>query len=183
MNIFAVDHDPSVAAASLVDKHVVKMILETAQLLCTAHRMLDGRAFTGYTKSGRRIKRWEMPDPQDDMLLYSATHINHPSAVWARQTSGNYEWLYRHFQALCMEYNHRYGKYHKCQHMLWDHLGMTPRNIPQGPLQPFSVAMADQYIVSLDPVENYRNYYKKGKTHLHKWTKREVPVWMTCDCI
>lgn len=183
MNIFALDHDPSVAAQMQVDKHVVKMILETAQLLCTAHRMLDGKQILGKTKTGRNVKRWEMPDAQDDMLLYTATHINHPSAVWCRQTSGNYEWLYRHFQGLCLEYNYRYGKYHKTMGLLWDHLSMTPRNIPQGPLQPFAVAMDPKYIVSTDPVVNYRNYYKQGKTHLHKWTKREIPVWMSCNCI
>lgn len=183
MNIFALDQDPKVAAEMQVDRHVVKMILETAQLLCTAHRILDGKPFAGKTKTGRNVKRWEMPDAQDDMRLYSATHINHPSAVWCRQTSGNYEWLYRHFQALCLEYNHRYGKYHKCQGLLWDRLSVCPYNIPRGELQPFSVAMAEQYVVSKDPVVNYRNYYKKGKTHLHKWTNREVPLWMTCECV
>lgn len=178
MNIFALDHDPVLAAHMQVDRHVVKMILETAQLLCTAHRVLDGREYTDKTKTGRNVKRWRLDDPISDMRLYSATHINHPSAVWCRQTSGNYEWLYRHFQGLCMEYNFRYGKYHKCQSLLWDELSLLPREIPHGKLQPFSVAMAPEYIVSTDAVENYRNYYKQGKAHLHKWTKRNPPEWM-----
>jgi hypothetical protein len=177
MNIFAVDHCPDISAMSLVDKHVVKMILESAQLLCTAHRMLDGTPYIDKTKTGRNVKRWRLSDPQDDMLLYSATHINHPSAVWCRQTTGNYDWLYRHFQALCMEYNYRYGKYHKCMEM-WDHLSMRPRNLTDGPLQPFAVAMDKQYIISQDPVENYRNYYRVGKAKLHKWTKRGAPTWI-----
>jgi hypothetical protein len=177
MNIFAIDSDPGQAAVWMVDKHVVKMILESAQLLCTAHRMLDGVQYIDKTKTGRNVKRWRLADPQDDMLLYSATHINHPSAVWCRETRGNYEWLYRHFQALCLEYTHRYGKYHKCMNM-WDHLNMTPRNINQGNLQEFSVAMDKQYIVSTDPIENYRNYYKIGKARMHKWTKRNPPPWL-----
>jgi len=178
VNIFAIDSDPYQAAEWMVDKHVVKMILESSQLLCTAHRLLDGVQYVDKTKTGRNVKRWRLADPQDDMILYSATHINHPSAVWCRETSGNYEWLYRHFQALCLEYTHRYGKYHKCQGMLWDHLSMTPRNIKQAPLQPFAVAMDKQYIVSTDPIVNYRNYYKIGKARMHKWTKREAPPWL-----
>jgi len=177
MNIFAVDNDPRIAATNLVDKHVVKMILETAQLLCTAHRVLDGTHYTGKTKNGRNIKRWRMEDPQDDMRLYQATHVNHPSAAWARACGGNYQWLYHHFQSLLLEYNHRYGKYHKCMD-LWDHLSLSPRNIPKGHVQEFAVAMPDEYKVSGDPVQSYRNYYKHGKAHLHKWTNREMPEWM-----
>ena len=157
---------------------MVKMILETAQLLSTAHRILDGTEYTDKTASGRNIKRWRMADHQDDMRLYSATHVNHPSAVWARATSGNYEWLYRHFQGLCLEYTHRYGKYHKCMSLLWDDLSMTPRNIVQAPMTPFAVAMPDEYKVENDPVESYRNYYRIGKKSLHKWTNRGVPAWI-----
>jgi hypothetical protein len=176
VNIFAVDNDPVQAAQWLVDKHIVKMILESCQLLSTAHRLLDGTQYIDKTKTGRNVKRWRLPDERET-VLYSVTHINHPSAVWCRETTSNYEWLYQHFQALCMEYNHRYGKYHKCMNM-WDHLSMRPRNMTDGPLQPFSVAMDKQYIVSTDPIENYRNYYKIGKARMHKWTKREKPIWI-----
>jgi hypothetical protein len=177
MNIFAIDSDPYQAAEWMVDKHVVKMILESAQLLSTAHRVIDGTPYTDKTKTGRNVKRWRLADPQADKVLYSATHVNHPSAVWCRETSGNYKWLYRHFQGLCTEYTHRYGKYHKCMDM-WSHLSMYPRYIKLGDLQPFSVAMDKQYIVSTDPIENYRNYYKIGKARMHKWTKREMPAWI-----
>jgi hypothetical protein len=176
MNIFSVDSDPYQAAEWLVDRHVIKMILESVQLLSTAHRVLDGTEYIGQSKSGRKAKRWLLPDDREH-ILYGATHVSHPSAVWCRETSGNYEWLYRHFQALCLEYNHRYGKWHKCMDM-WDHLSMTPRNIKQGDLQEFSVAMDKQYIVSTDPIENYRNYYKIGKARMHKWTKRNPPPWL-----
>ena len=84
MNIFYVDPDPGTAAQCLVDKHVVKMILESAQLLSTAHRLLDGIEFEGKSKSGRKARRWLLPDSRD-YTMYAATHINHPSAVWCRQ--------------------------------------------------------------------------------------------------
>ena len=80
MNIFYIDKDPVQAAEWMVDKHVVKMILESAQLLCTAHRFLDGTEYVDAT-SGRRIKRWMLSDARES-VLYSATHINHPSAIW-----------------------------------------------------------------------------------------------------
>jgi len=102
LNIFFVDSDPVVAAQSLVDKHVVKMILESAQLLSTAHRLLDGEEFEGKTKTGRKAKRWKLHDAREN-VIYSATHINHPSAVWCRQSVENYNWLVDHFFALMLE--------------------------------------------------------------------------------
>lgn len=175
MNIFAVDNDPVQAAHCLVDKHVVKMILESAQLLSTAHRVLDGHEYVGKSKSGRNVKRWTLYDDRDGHL-YSATHVNHPSAVWCRQTTGNYEWLYAHFNALLTEYMYRYGKIHKCYYM-WYYLSPPPANLPKGDLQRFAVAMPEEYKVA-DPVESYRNYYRVAKERMHKWTKREKPAWI-----
>ena len=171
MNIFAVDADPKVAAQDLVDSHVVKMILESAQLLSTAHRVLDGVPyFVGKTK------KWKLPDDRDS-VLYSATHVNHPSAVWVRQCTGNYKWLVLHYRALLAEYTNRYGKHHKCEALIVP-LSTYPDNLPIGDRQPFAIAMDKMYIISEDAVENYRNYYRNGKTHLHKWTKRNPPTWV-----
>jgi hypothetical protein len=78
----------------MVDRHVVKMILETAQLLSTAHRLLDGTESID-TSSGRKKRVYTLPDERD-AVLYSATHANHPSAVWARQSVENYNWLVDH---------------------------------------------------------------------------------------
>ena len=155
---------------------MVKMILETAQLLSTAHRLLDGEQYIDKTKTGRNVKRWRLPDGRED-VLYSATHINHPSAVWCRATIYNYSWLYQHFVALLNEYTYRYGKVHNCEAMSqW--LVYPPKNIKVDDLQPFSVAMDKQYIVSTDPIENYRNYYKIGKARMHSWKKRNPPPWI-----
>ncbi len=91
------------------------MILEYSQLLSTAHRVLDGQQYVD-DSSGRRIKRWKLNNSfAGDSLLYKATHINHPSAIWARESKANYQWLAYLLVELCKEYTHRYGKVHKCE--------------------------------------------------------------------
>lgn len=154
----------------------MKMILETAQLLSTAHRILDGTEYVGSSKSGRKAKRWLLPDIREH-FLYSATHINHPSAVWARYSNNNYNWLYCHFMALLEEYTYRYGKIHKCQAMC-EYLKNPPRNIAVGYKTQVTPAMPEQYKVGEDSVASYRKYYREAKKDLHKWTKRPTPEWI-----
>ena len=108
MNIFYLDHDVYNCAEMHNDKHVVKMILEYAQLLSTAHRFLDGTVSSGLSKTGRKQTRYVLSDHREH-VLYGATHINHPSAVWVRQSYDNYIWLSNMLIALCEEYTHRYG--------------------------------------------------------------------------
>lgn len=183
MNIFYVDKDPVISAQSLVDKHIVKMVLESCQLLSTAHRILDGTEYVErkYVQGSlparyRNVKRWRLPDEREQ-ILYSATHINHPSAVWCRDTIYNYDWLYQHFVALLNEYTYRYGKVHKCDAMSqW--LVYPPKNIKIAELTPVTPAMPDEYKVPGNSVESYRNYYRIAKERMHKWTKREKPVWI-----
>lgn len=177
VNIFYLSTDAKQAAQWMVDKHVVKMVLETAQLLSTAHRMLDGRMVSGKTKTGRNAKRFVLDDGRDQ-LIYQATHMNHPSAVWTRTSVENYLWLVEHFYALNEEYSHRYGgKVHKCFDLAYS-LQSPPQNLRDYDMTPMPCAMDKQYIVSDDPVTNYRNYYKVGKAALHKWTNRQAPEWI-----
>jgi hypothetical protein len=176
MNIFYIDYDPVACAEQMVDKHVVKMILETAQLLSTAHRVIDGEEYEGKSASGRKAKRWSLPDNRE-LVLYQATHVNHPSAVWCRQSNNNYNWLYCHFEGLLKEYTYRYGKTHKCA-VARDVFAYPPHNIPCSWLTPVTPAMPEEYLVKGDPVASYRNYYRVGKKHLHKWTKRQPPEWL-----
>lgn len=176
MNIFYIDTNPIEAASQMVDKHVVKMILETTQLLSTAHRLVDGTEYVGQTKTGRKAKRWVLPDARED-ILYSATHVNHPSAVWCRTSVANYKWLYEHLKALHYEYTYRYDKVHACN-VLMDTLQHTPKNMTRQEWTPMPSCMAPEYIVSDDPLTNYRNYYKIGKSRMHKWTKRPAPEWI-----
>lgn len=172
MNIFAVDRDPVIAAQSLVDRHVVKMVIESAQILSTVHRVIDGVLVVG----PKVRKHWELPDIRD-AWLYKSTHVNHPCTIWARERSENYRWLFDHYHALGEEYTHRYGKVHKSMHLVpW--LAYPPKNVPYGGPTEFPNAMPKELIISVDSVENYRNYYKIGKAHLHKWTNRAVPTWI-----
>lgn len=182
MNIFYIDHDPVQAARWMVDKHVVKMILESAQLLSTAHRYLDGEQVEGIrvnldTGKARKVKAWVLYDARDP-VLYAATHINHPSAVWCRQSVENYNWLVEHFFALMYEYTYRYGKEHKCYGDLSYMLQSPPNNLKEYDWTPMPSAMADEYKISEDPLTNYRNYYKLGKVNMHSWKNRQPPEWI-----
>jgi len=177
VNIFYVSPDPVQAAQWMVDKHVVKMILESAQLLSTAHRVLDGREVVGKSKTGRNAKRWILDDARDT-VLYQATHINHPSAVWARKSVENYNWLAGHLFALGEEYTYRYGKTHKCFGELSYQLQSPPKNLTNYDMTTMPSAMAPEYVVSEDPIVNYRNYYKIGKARMHSWKNRQPPEWI-----
>ena len=108
MNIFCLHEDPKIAAQMSCDKHVVKMILESAQLLSTCHRVQDGTEYYDKTKNGRKIKRWLHPNSNYEKLLYKAGWIRHPSTEWLFESAYNYLWLYKHFIALNEEFKRRY---------------------------------------------------------------------------
>jgi hypothetical protein len=177
VNIFFVHKDPIEAAISLVDSHVVKMILESCQLLSTAHRILDGVPVKDKTKTGRNVTRYQLSDNRND-VLYQATHINHPSSVWVRKSNNNYNWLHAHLMGLLNEYTYRYGKIHKCMDIAVA-LYSLPNNIPVAHFTPPTPAMKPEFLIDKDSLKSYRNYYIKGKSHLHRWTKRHPPNWMT----
>lgn len=178
MNIFVVDRNPRQAAADLCNKHVVKMIVETAQMLSTAHRVLDGTESIRLSKIGRKIKHWQHPDVEWDERLCLATMVNHPCTKWAMQSSENYEWLFDHGTGLLNQYTRRYGKVHSMYNLYGDLLFFTPKNIEQGSLTPFAQAMPDQYR-NEDPVTAYRNYYIGEKRRFAKWQNALTPVWWT----
>lgn len=175
MNIFILSEDPRQAAIDQCDKHVVKMIVESAQMLSTAHRLLDGEQYID-DSSGRRIKRWR--HPKWDAELYKASHINHPCNVWVRESNLNYEWLYCHFLCLSREYTHRYDKVHETDRKLRNILGKHPRNIPNAGYTKYALAMPDEFKTD-NVVESYRKYYKsKQNVFKMKWTNRDLPWWM-----
>jgi hypothetical protein len=178
MNIFYLHNDPKICAEMHNNSHCVKMILETAQLLSTAHRLLDGnRKVIGVLASGK--EKWVMKfDDARDELFYATTHMNHPSAIWCRQNNENYLWLACLLKELCAEYTFRYGKLHKCQVIgLVDALQTAPKNIPIGEFSEPTPAMPDIYKVVNDSITSYRNYYNGAKTHLAKWKNRSIPEW------
>ena len=178
MNIFYLHKDQQECAKLHTDKHVVKMILEYAQLLSTAHRMLDGVEAKELTLAGRRITRWKLESSLDS-VLYKSTHANHPSAVWTRASKQNYLWLANMLVELCKEYTHRYGKTHKVERdgLCFILLNNIPKNIPDVEFTEPTPAMPDQYKVSGNSIRSYINYYVGAKQHLASWKKREKPEW------
>ena len=145
MNIFYLSTDPEKAAKYMYNKHVVKMILESAQLLCTAHIISDG---------------------ENANVPYKVTHKNHPSAIWARESVANYQWLYNHMMALGEEYTRRYGKKHltilKCSGVL----SKAPANVTKSEFTEMPQCMPDQYKVPGNSVEAYWNYYEAEKVNV-----------------
>ena len=160
MNIFYLDKDPKLAAIYQYNKHVVKMILESAQMLCTAHHCY-----------GDAEQKANVP--------YKQAHLNHPSTIWARQSRSTYMWLYDHMMALGTEYYVRYGKTHltitKCKEFL-----ATPPKYIQGDewSQP-PQAMPDEYKHE-DSIIAYWQYYINDKSHIAGKTEnkyREIPIF------
>jgi hypothetical protein len=131
MNIFVLDRCPSKAAMKQCDKHVVKMCLETAQLLCTY-----------FNKRG-----YEMP--------YRSTHVKHPCSLWLDENADHVSWLIAHFRALLDEYKHRYGKQHACE-KIYNQLPFKSRVDPD--TISFSVVTNNSIE---DPVVSYQQYYKE----------------------
>jgi hypothetical protein len=152
MNIFVLSLDHQKNAEYHLDKHVVKMPLETAQMLCS------------------NLNKIGIQTP------YLTAHANHPCTLWAGMTRTNFSWLCELGFALCMEYTYRYEKTHKCEQVI--ELAWNNRNaIKDGPLTQFAQAMPDEY-KDKDAVTAYRNYYKQAKSHIFSWKKREVPEWL-----
>jgi len=162
MNIFYLSESPQESALMHNDKHCVKMILESAQMLCTAHRILDG------------------DDKCDGMFMYKEAHKNHPSTIWTRKNCYTYKWLFDLFEALCDEYTYRYGKIHATDLRLREVLRKLPNKIPmiEEHLTEPPQCMPDEY-KSLDTIEAYRNYYMGEKSHFCSWKNRPTPTWYT----
>lgn len=177
MNIFYLDEDPVIAAQMHCDRHTVKMIIEYAQIMSTAHRVLDGDLYEDRTANNRRIKRWRLSDNHMENVVYKASHINHPSTKWTRASDSNYQFVYDMFVALCDEYTHRYGRVHLTEEKLKDILQHLPNNIPSADFVEPPQAMPDDVKDSV-VVDAYQNYYRVYKKDFAKWTDRETPSFM-----
>lgn len=176
MNIFVLSECPIESAQMMCDKHVVKMVTESAQMLSTAHRLLDGKMI-----QFGKAKRWKLDDDRED-ILFHAVHMNHPCTLWTMESSSNYAWHYDHYYALAREYERRYGKEHGSfsrQTQIGKRLRLFPNNIPRRGRTPFAVAMKNfpQCIVPNDVVESYRNYYRMVKRTFAVWDHSETPAW------
>jgi hypothetical protein len=198
MNIFFLDKNVKKCAQYHVNTHVIKMRVELAQLLCTAHRILDGQqilikgySFNEFNKTYSKPKTigvLEFENIIDGILynqIYLQTHINHPSAIWARESLENYQYIINLAIALSDELKFRFNtKEQKIIPILSWLLKNPPKNLKSKGLTTPLLAMDDLYKVNdnmtlEDSILNYRNYYNQGKTHLFKWTNRQKPSFIT----
>ena len=159
MNIFYLDGNYRKAAEMHCDKHCVKMILEYAQMLSSAHHLLDEE----YVISND---------------LYKVAHKNHPCTIWVRENAQHYLWLYSLFQYLSEEYTKRYGKIHASWKKLHKHLKHLPKNIKHIKWRTPPQCMPDNCKHD-NTVEAYRNYYILEKNKIAKWKYTEQPQWFT----
>ena len=156
------------------------MIVEYAQLLSTAHRVLDGTPYREKSPKGKIMQRYMLPKPRED-VLYKACHINHPSNIWVRQSRSHYRWLFDLFQHCCVEYTRRYGNYHSSESLI-SYLWVAPFNIPDAGWIDPPPAMPDKYKVPGDSIQSYRNYYIGDKVAFAKWkSPATVPSWFIED--
>ena len=159
MNLFASSENPIESARALADRHVVKMAVETAQVLWTAlHLSAPGRVPEGG---------------------YRPTHRGHPCVQWAAASRGNFDWAVQHGLALCEEYQHRYGKVHGSRAAT---VAVAPLDglVPSGMMTPFAIVMDDELRDPMDPHRSYirclsRKYTAWGT--MARWTRRDPPVW------
>jgi len=153
MNIFWLDDDMDKCVQYYTDRHIVKMITETAQILCSVYY---------YTE-------------QDEMAHYNLTHKNHPCCVWARESLNNWLWLRDLGLKMYEEYRYRYQKpQHKSGEVI-KHL-VTP-NLPRKGITPRPLCMPLECKTE-DVVQSYRNYYNQCKRHIFSWKNRDIPYWI-----
>lgn len=149
MNIFVLHNDSIISAKMLCNKHVVKMILESTQMLCNCF--------------------------DSDVSPYKRTHYNHPCSIWVRESLENYNWLKAHAYALCNEYTKRYGKIHKCQNILDS---LPKPKIKSKRLTEFIKALPDKYKNDKVEIA-YQNYYLNEKLHFCKWmNENDIPEFV-----
>ena len=161
MNIFYLDKNLKRCSQYMIDKHICKQIIETAQLLCAAIIILDKK---------------ETP--------YKLTHQNHPCAKWVRESKQNFKWLCLLGLEMCKEYSFRYNKIHKTQQVIKWCLNNVPINITNNKFSDPPLCMNEVYKNNFDKIGSYRIYYinekqfnKSGK-NMFKWTNREKPNWI-----
>jgi hypothetical protein len=201
MNLFYLSADPVEAAQQHCDKHVVKMPLESAQMLSTTHRLLEAsplKVELQHPVTGRWLKRVMYLYPEEQVVLqprptkanpdhygmvitnprcYAVAHANHPTTVWTRLNAATYQWHVTLAKALLAEYTHRYGRVAKAQALVDGLLSRTPVGLPSGELVPPPLAMPDQYKDPADAVTSYRRFYAVEKARFARWTGRPAPQW------
>lgn len=193
LNIFYLDHDPRQAAQFHCDRHVVKMCVETAQILSTVWHIVNeeeiGESWVPPPPFGKRYQVEEHESPAYTRTLagqriYRGTHRKHPSVLWAAESKANYEWLWRLGMHLAAEYAFRYERQHRTQGVLWT-LEAVPPALPSAPRSEPPAVMPEQFLYIEDgivhAVPSYRRLYAEGKAGILSWKKREQPHWLEFD--
>ena len=173
MNIFILDDNPRACAEYHLDKHVVKMPLETAQLICTAHWITHFFGHIPQAIDSYETKKLREYSSEYDIFPYKPVMPNHPCSIWVRSSMQNYMYLTALGIALGREYTHRYNRKHKSAELLYD---LPSIKLPDDGLTDFAQAMPDEYRDS-DAITAYRSYYRGDKAYIAKWTKRDTPWW------
>lgn len=163
MNIFILDNDPYESAKLNCDTHCSKIILEIAQMLCTTFH----------------LQNLDAP--------YKACHKNHPVTKWIRESKANFLWALTHGVALYQEKLYRTGNGHKSIDVLsWALDNIDKLSFPNTNLTKFAIAISEDSLCrkdpqfdESDPVSCYKLYYKYDKSHIAKWTNRNVPNFMS----
>jgi len=154
VNLFYLHEDPQICASMHCDKHVVKMIIETAQLLSTAVRTIEPNA----------------PN------VYKTSHLNHPSARWVRANAQNYRWATLLLKFLGEEYERRYGKRHKTIREVYGSFAQYEGRMPAGEFYPPPQVVPEQHKRD-DTVEAYRSYYHDKLSFIF-YKKGGWPEWL-----
>ena len=185
MNIFVLSLSPSEAAELHCDKHVIKMILETTQLLymCWNYHGDDNwrETIESQLRTNDTLLKMDANNQKVNFKTYKSGkgHMNHPCSKWLRESVENYKWLCELGIFLCSEKMHRWPK--NKQHSCLGHLEVLNKNVPVKlpniQRTSFALAMPDIY-KTVCPVASYKTYYNNDKQKMLKWTNRSVPLWI-----
>lgn len=171
MNIFVLESTPEASAGSHCDKHVVKMCVESTQMLTCAYH-LTGHTFEGFPR-------------RNDLGMiapYRMTHVNHPCTRWACLNSTNFEWLLRLNEGLTFQFRARYsGHPHSVERILW-WMRRNPPRLPSGRLTPFVQAMPREFR-SNDPIQAYRLFYASKAARMNLTWRYGAPSWYTPELV
>lgn len=178
MNIFVLDENPKLCAQYHYDTHIRKMLIEYAQLLSGAWRVMEGEKYIFFEKGKRKIHYKLRNHMELEPNLYKVSHLNHPCSIWARESAGNYVWLYNLLKYVAEEYTYRFGTPHKTFNVI-PYLENIPPSLENIGFYktPFAQAIPD-HLKSDNPVLSYRKLYRTEKAHLMEYTKREIPKFL-----
>ena len=167
-----------------MDKHIVKMPLEAAQLMCTTvwvdhvlgfvPRALNKEESKILNEHKAKIK--DLPLEERPLCQYLPMMYNHPCTIWTRSSLDNFEWVHCYANALNDEYHYRYGKQHKSVVEVINKLPEL-KNTPRLGQTAFGMAMPDELKDAEDVIGSYRLYYHTDKATFAKWSHRDKPYW------